>query len=369
MARVRLKQFIGRRVKGCRQDMTELGLDGLIVTDPADVTYLTGFLGHDSVLVVTNRRRVLVTDSRYVTQVRRECPGLAVRVRREPMAQAVAGVLEKPPKSRKKQQRVVGMDPEAVTVSAYRAYRRALGRGLKTVPSPVRRQRVRKDPSEIAAVRKAVRVAEGAMERLWPSIGIGVSERQLSAGLDYEMAVAGGTAPAFETIAAFGSHAAQPHARSGQVRLRANQPMLFDWGATVDGYRSDLTRCYVVGRIPPPFAEAYQRVAEAQLAAIEAVKPGARLKDIDAAARRVLKRLPGCYQHGTGHGLGLQVHEGPVVADGNNGICQAGMIVTIEPGIYLPGRFGVRIEDDVLVTARGRTVLSKLPKTLEDVRL
>ena len=369
MANVRLKQFIGQRVKKCRQSIAELGLDCVIVTDPAEVTYLTGFMGDDSVLVVTDRRRVLVTDSRYTAQVRRECPGLAVRVRKGPMAQAVADVLGGFPKGRKNQQQVVGIDPETVTVSAYSAYRRALGRGLKTVPSVVRKQRLRKDASEITSVRKAVRVAEAAMNELWNSIEIGVSERHLSARLEYEMAERGSSSAAFETITAFGGHAAQPHARSGPSRLRANQPILFDWGATIDGYRSDLTRCYVVGKIRRPFAEAYERVLEAQLAAIEAVRPGARLKNIDAAARRVLKGLPGRYQHGTGHGLGLQVHEEPVVGGGNDDICEAGMIVTIEPGIYLPGRFGVRIEDDVLVTEWGNTVLSTLPKTLEDVRL
>jgi len=371
---VRLKSFVAGRVKRVRELMVEHALDGLLVTDPAEVFYLTGFSGDDSILVLTNKQKVLVTDSRYLEQVRQECPSLAVKLRQGAMDQAVGQVVSAAMKKRQRSTKgkrtgKIGIDPQSVTLSQYRRLRRVLGRALWESKGLISELRLRKDSFEINQILRAVRVAEASMAALRGEIRLGVSERELAGRLEYQMSQRGSEKPAFDTIAAFGGHAAQPHARPGNGRLRKGQTILFDWGATVGGYRSDLTRCWAAGKIPPVFAEAYQRVLEAQHAAIEVVKPGVLLTEVDEAARNVFKRSRWMYQHGTGHGIGLKVHEGPVISMDSQGQLQEGMVVTIEPGWYQPGKFGVRIEDDVLVTAQGARVLSNLTKKLESIRL
>jgi Xaa-Pro aminopeptidase len=351
--------------------MREHGFDALILPEPNDVRYLTGFSGDDSVLVITPRRRVIVTDSRYVEQLRQECPGLRRFVRKGPMTDAIAYVwdwLASPSTRRRKL--TCALDSDAASHRQFQAYRKAIGRALTPVPSPLGTLRIHKDDLEVAALQKAVHIAQNAVRNVMPLVHPSVSERELAAIIDFAAARLGSDAPAFPTIVAFGHHTAQPHARPGSAELRKNQPILIDWGAAVDGYRSDLTRCFVLGKIPPVFAEAYRWVLETQHVAIAAVKPGAYLAEIDSAARNVLKRakLP-VYGHGTGHGVGLAVHEGPTISPKSQGLVEKGMVMTIEPAVYLPDKFGIRIEDDVLVTDKGSKTLSTLPKNLESVRV
>lgn len=376
MSYVRLKPFISARIKHCRVVLADRKLDALIVVDPADVSYLTGFGGEDSVLVLTRNRRVLITDSRFTIQARQECPGLALHIRKDDMPGAVAQVLQRlKPRSRKIF--TIGIEADPISLSAYRSYRRSIQKGLKSIQPLVPVLRQHKDAYEISQIRKAIRVAQDAMRTLLSESSAGQTEKELAARLEYEMARRGSTAPAFATIVAVGAHAAQPHAVAGKAKWRQNQSILFDWGATVNGYRSDLTRCFVLGKIRPVFADAYQRLLEAQLAAIEEVRDGVLLEQVDRAARRVLRRSKWpIYGHGTGHGLGLQIHEAPFLKPpgkrgkrGDKKVLSAGMVVTIEPGIYVPGRFGMRIEDDVLVTKRGSKVLTSLAKDLDSVKL
>lgn len=376
MAIARLKECVNRRIRRCRKVMAERDVDVLIVQAPVDVRYLTGFSGDDSVLVVTSNRKVLVTDSRYDQQIRQECPGLSIYLRRDTMANAVAAVLERLGRSGQKHKRKtakkkvsslrIGIESESIAVDEYQRYRKAIGRDLKSVANIVQLLRLHKDECEIAQIRQAVRVAEQAMAEVLDWIEPGFSEQEVAAYLNYQMARRCGGPPAFDTIVAYGGHGAQPHARPGKNRLRSSHTLLFDWGASVNGYRSDLTRCYVTGRIPPVFAEAYQRVLEAQLAAIEEIRPGVAIKQVDQVARNVLKKskLP-VYGHGTGHGIGLDIHEAPALYGRSEAVLEEGMIVTIEPAVYVPGKFGIRIEDDVLVTANGKKVLSRLDKTLK----
>ena len=347
--------------------MVRQKLNALVVTDPVNVRYLTGFSGGESVLLLTPNRKLLVTDSRFVEQVRHECYRLPLLSRKGPMPPAVGQALGRLLKGRRR--RRVGIDPASVTAKEHTAYRRAIGQGLIRTDALVSNLRLCKDADEVKQMSRALRVAEDAMRATVRWLKVGMTEFEVAARLDYEMARRGSTAPAFPTITAFGPHAAQPHAVPGRARLRRNQPILFDWGATINGYKSDLTRCYVIGKIPPRFAEAYQWVLEAQLAAIEAVKPGVPLAQVDRQARKAIGRRLPMYGHGTGHGLGLKVHEPPALGPQAAGHLDQGMIVTVEPGAYLPGRFGIRIEDDVLVTARGKRVLSRLAKDLDSVAL
>ena len=371
----RLKPFIAARVKRCRAVLVERQLDGLIVVDPADVSYLTGFGGEDSVLVLTRNRRVLVTDSRFTIQARQECPGLALHIRKDDMPGAVGQVLQR--LKQRKKNFATGIEADPITLSEYRAYRRSIKKGLRSIKPLVSVLRQTKDAYEISQIRKAIRVAQEAMTALLEERSAGKTERELSARLEYEMARRGSTSPAFGTIVAVGSHAAQPHAVASTLKWRRNQSILFDWGATVNGYRSDLTRCFVLGRIRPVFTDAYQRLLEAQLTAIEEVREGVLLEQVDNAARKLLKRSKWpIYGHGTGHGLGLKIHEWPFLKPpikgakrGSKDVLREGMVITIEPGIYVPGRFGMRIEDDVLVTERGAKVLTSLAKDLDSVKL
>jgi len=260
----------------------------------------------------------------------------------------------------------VGIEADHVTVGQYRKYRRAVGKGLKSIKSLVAPLRACKDSYELSRIKKAVRIAEDAMRALLEWFKMDMTERELAARLEYEMSRRHSTAAGFETIVAVAGHAAQPHAKPGNTRWKKNQPILFDWGATFAGYKSDLTRCFVAGKIRPAFAEAYQWLLEAQTSAIEAVRPGAFLKAIDEIARKSLLKSPfPIYGHGSGHGIGLAVHEQPFLGAKSKGRLREGMVITVEPGIYIPGRFGVRIEDDVLVTAGGHQILSTLAKDLD----
>jgi Xaa-Pro aminopeptidase len=369
MTVAKLKSYVSGRIKHLRAALKEQSLDALIITDPVDVTYLTGFGGEDSVLIVTATRKVLVTDTRFIVQIKHECPGLPMHIRKGKITDAVGEAIRRLKKSPRKKM-ALGIEADHVTVSQLRAYRKNIGKGLKQVKNMVVPLRQRKDDYELTQIRKAVRVAQDAMRAQLKFLRVGMSERELAARLEYEMALRGSTEPSFNSIVAVGAHAAQPHAIPGNLRLRKNQSVLYDWGATINGYRSDLTRCYVSGKIRPVFADAYRWVLEAQLAAIEEIRAGTDLKEVDAAAREVLSRSPyPVYGHGTGHGIGLKVHEEPFMSTLSKGTLEEGMVVTVEPGVYLPGKFGIRIEDDVLVTAKGARILSNLDKRLSSVAI
>jgi len=368
MPSVKLKSFVPGRLRRCRDRMLTHKLAGLIVTDPLDVRYLSGFSGGDSVLVLTADRKVLVTDSRYAQQAHEQCPSLTIKLRRGSMTDAVADVLSRLQSAKTAKHRI-GIIADAVTMSQYRAYRKAIGKSLCDCPAIISQLRVCKDSYEVAQIRKAVRLAEQALKNVLSWIKPGESELAVAGRLEYEMSRLGSNALAFSTIVAYGGHASQPHAQPGPKRLRRGQPLLIDWGATVNGYRSDLTRCFVAGRIRPAFAKAYTQVLEAQLLAIKEIRPGVALSRIDAVARERLKNVPDAYAHGTGHGIGLDIHENPAVTSNAQGLLREGMVVTVEPGIYVPGMFGIRIEDDVLVTAGGAAVLGRLAKNLESVCL
>ncbi|MEK7732384.1 MAG: M24 family metallopeptidase, partial [Planctomycetota bacterium] len=198
------------------------------------------------------------------------------------------------------------------------------------------------------------------------TIRVGQTELEMAARLEYEMKRRGASSPAFPTICAEGPNAAVPHAHPGLRKVKRDRAILFDWGARVGRYCSDLTRVVFVGSIPPKLGEVYRIVLEAQLAGIAAVKPGRRMCDVDAAARKIIADAGygDAFTHGLGHGLGLDVHEPPSLSFRSKEELEPGMIVTVEPGIYLPGVGGVRIEDDILVTPTGGRILTKLDKTL-----
>jgi len=232
-------------------------------------------------------------------------------------------------------------------------------------------QRAVKTPEEVSLIRKALAIQQEAFKRTCRFIKPGRSEVEVAAYLEYEMRKLGADGPSFNTIIAADANASLPHAIPGKKKIRKGGIVLIDWGAKYGGYCSDLTRVVGVGAMSRKMREVYQVVLDAQMAAIDAIAPGKKLADIDKVARDIITRAGygKAFGHSLGHGIGLDIHEQPTLASRSVGELQPGHIVTVEPGIYLPGVGGVRIEDDVLVTPRGGQVLSSLPKSLESAMI
>jgi Xaa-Pro aminopeptidase len=362
-----VRQAVADRCKRLRARLGDRPADAMLVTRAVDVRYLSGFTGEDSWLLVGKGKGWVLTDSRFAEEVERECPDFAHTVRRGSLVDALGKAVRRKRVSR------LAYDPNHVSVALLSRLRRELkGVRLLRLAGAVSDLRLRKDPLEVRAVRRAVRTAEAAWRAFREGIRLGMTEQALAGELEYHMRRAGAEGVAFPTIVAVNAHAARPHAKPGRRQLKRGAVLLTDFGARVDGYVSDLTRVLFAHRIPPRAREVYEVVRAAQSAAIAAIAPGARLRDVDAAARTVIEEAGygKRFRHGLGHGIGLEVHEQPRLAPrGVKGDLKPGMIVTVEPGIYLRGRFGIRLEDDVLVTETGRSVLSRLPSDPDEVVL
>ncbi len=368
--RKRTDRFAARRRSAARRTRTRTALDALLVTRPEDVGYLSGFTGEDSWLVIgTGSLAVLITDGRYVEQARAECPSMAIHLRSGAMSKALAAVTS--------EHGLTGLAFQAdhLTVRVRDVLADRLeGVALEPISGVVPGLRQQKDDAEVQAIRKAVKVAEQAFQSLLDEgagVFVGRTEREVAADLNYRMVCRGATKPSFETIVAAGPHGSLPHYRPADTVIRPDDAVLIDWGALVEGYCSDLTRVVFTGRIPPKLAEVYDVVLRAQKAAIRAIRPRLSCDGTDATARRVIEQAGygQSFLHGLGHGIGRQIHEAPTVGRGRKDRLRSGMVVTVEPGIYLPGVGGVRIEDDVLVTSQGHRRLSSLPTSIEAMTL
>jgi Xaa-Pro aminopeptidase len=341
------------------------GLSAYWLVEAANVRYLSGFTGEDSTLLVTPERSTLVTDSRYAEQAADEAHVDEVVSRHTPMAQAV-GVLCKAQGVKR-----VGVTAANVTHADFVAAAVA-AEGVEMISRKAgiaEEMRARKDADEVAAIRAALRLAEGAFLDFLSQVEPGRSEKWLAARLDYEMRIRGADGASFETICATGAHASMPHAVSGAAEVEADSAVLFDWGARLDGYCSDLTRVVGVGTIPRNLGTLVDALLEAQDAVFGKLRPGNRCGEADAAGRAVLAKAgQGRYfGHGIGHGVGLAVHELPRVGPDGETVLLPGMVVTVEPGIYVPGAIGARIEEMVLITPDGHEVLTSLPKRPEEL--
>jgi Xaa-Pro aminopeptidase len=247
---------------------------------------------------------------------------------------------------------------KSTSVAAFEALKKNIKGRVKAVANIIEPQRVSKDNSEIAAIRAAAQIADQALQRTLRYIKQGITENELAGTLDFQIRKLGGRS-SFETIVAFGSNASRPHHQPGKRKLKKNDTVLIDFGVRFKNYCCDLTRCFTVGKPSAFYKKVYDAVQKAQAAAIKMVKPGVEFRQVDAAAREVIRKydLP-VYGHGTGHGLGLELHEEPVISHDSKGKLQEGMVFTIEPGVYIPGKTGVRIEDDILVTGNGCSILT-----------
>jgi len=333
--------------------LKERNLGGSLITDRANVTYLTGFCGDDSWALIIGRRVWLLTDSRYTEQAKGECVGCKIIQRKDSLVAEVAKIV-----SRFKSAGVLGIE-NTPSVAVYDKVRKKLKAGFKKTGNLVKQLRAIKEPAEVADIRKASSIADAALDRALKRLKVGMTESELAGRIEFEIRKAGAVV-AFETIVCFGANVSQPHHIPGKRRLRKNNTILIDFGAKYKGYNSDKTRCFAVGKVKGGFQKAYDAVALAQKTAIDLIAEGVSAKDIDAAARKVIKKRGfGVFGHGLGHGLGLEVHELPVLSPKSKDILKAGQVVTVEPGIYIPGKFGIRIEDDVLVTKTGQKIITR----------
>ena len=343
----------------------------LLLTSPTNVRYVSGFTGEDSWLLVGRDWGVLLTDGRFTEQAASECRHVEVftRTRTGRMFEAMKQVLKG------RGVRRLAIEGQHVTVALRQAMEKFFPRmRLVVLGGEMDALRERKDAGELAAIRKAIRAAQRAFKALISKGAAGLvgrTENQVAAELEYLMRQMGAARPSFETIVAAGAHGSMAHYRPGPTKIVRDQAVLIDWGAVVDGYCSDLTRVVFTGRIPPQIEAVYETVRQAQAAAIKAIGPRVSCGAADAAARSVIAAAGHgkAFSHGTGHGLGLEVHESPRLGQKVKQRLAEGMVVTVEPGIYLPGVGGVRIEDDVLVTSDGARRLSSLPSALGDMRL
>ncbi|MCC7293593.1 MAG: aminopeptidase P family protein [Phycisphaerales bacterium] len=354
------------RLRRCRSAMAQLDVRALLVTRPMDCFYLTGFTGEDSAVLVLPDKAHLLTDRRFETEARREAPWAKAWMRRGTLNQEVAKACQA------LRIKSLAVQPEGLTVAAA-AELSKLCRPTKLTRAAdvVGALRKIKDAEDLRCMKRAIVVAEEAFTVTRKKIRTGMTELELAALLEYEMKRRGALRPAFPSIIAEGPNAALPHASPGSRKVREGSAILFDWGARVGLYCSDLTRMVFVGTVSPRFRSVYEAVLAAQMRGIEAVRPAARMCDVDAVARQSIKKagFGKRFSHGLGHGLGLDVHEAPSVSWRSDEAMQPGMVVTVEPGIYISGFGGVRIEDDVLVTSSGGRVLTHLGKRIEDALL
>jgi Xaa-Pro aminopeptidase len=363
-----MDRFLSRREK-LRSILKSDELDALLVSAPSNVSYLTGFSGDSSMLLLSRLRDVIISDGRFTTQLEQECAGVEcyIRAAGQEMNAAVAYVLEALGQVR------VAIEGTSVTVADYDAIRAAAPRvSFVSASGRVEALRQIKDLGEIAAIREAVLVAERAFTMFRAGLRLDDSEKDAADALDGYLRRCGATAASFPPIVAVGVRSSLPHARpTPDALIGQDDFVLVDWGATGRPYKSDLTRLLVTGKVTPKFEAIYRTVLTAQERGIAAIRPGAKAHDVDAEARSVIEEagFGRFFDHGLGHGLGIDIHEAPRLRKGSGVTLEAGMVVTVEPGIYLPDWGGIRIEDDVLVTPDGYEVLTHLPKSLETVRI
>ena len=355
---------IKKRLAGLRQRLDRRGLDALLVNDEMNVRYLSGFTGDSSAVIVGRSDAVFITDSRYTEQAAAECPGFDIVTRRSRMIgeiveQAGALGIES-----------LGVEAHVLTLDSGGRLRDELA-PIKMVETTrlIEGLRERKSKQEVDTIRACIEASERCIAHVRNYLVPGIRERDIAAEMEYFVRGLGFDGMAFPPIVAFGPRGSLPHARVTDRRMAEGDAVLIDWGVAGGGYCSDLTRVFFHHKIPDRFKRIYQIVLEAQKRAIDRIGPGVSAQEVDAAARDYIARsgFGEQFGHGLGHGIGMEVHEAPTIGPSSEGQLRRRMVFTVEPGIYLPGVGGVRIEDDVLVTSRGVKVLSDAPKRLNDM--
>ncbi len=359
-------EHLENRLAKLRGRIAESGADAMLISNPYDIRYLTGFGGEDSWAVIGPKDVTVLSDRRFEEELTVHTPYVRAVMRKNSLSEELGKV------AKRHRMRKIAVQAEHVTLSQ----RRSIVKHLKKTSLPLTdgwllQQRAIKDAREVAMIEEAIAIQQEAFKKLLPQIKVGMTERQVCAILEFTMRKLGADGPAFKTIVGAGPNSSIPHYHPGDFKIEKNQPLLIDFGAVKHGYHSDMTRVVVIGKLSKRMAEVYNVVRESQLAGIAAIGPGKSLKDVDKAARDVIKRAGYGKQfgHSLGHGLGLQIHEEPRLSWAAKGELQAGHVVTVEPGVYLPGVGGVRLEDDVLVTPIGGRPLCSLPTDLNSAMI
>ena len=357
------------RLSRVRQELAAHGLDALVVSNPTNLRYLSGYTGSAGLLVCTAERPELIVDGRYALATRQAVADgrlgpVDVEVVEGRYDLTLATVLTK------LNTPAVGFEAEHLTVALFEAWKRAApGATFQGMYRLIESHRAVKDAREVAVLRRAALLLSDVARHLPDFVAAGKTEREVARAIEQAIETAGFSAPAFPTIVASGPHSAHPHARPTDRRLQSGDLVVLDFGGVLDGYCGDLTRMAAVEPVSADALALFEAVREAHAAAIAAVRPGVLASEVDAAARATLssRGVGDAFLHGTGHGLGLDLHEAPRLgrpdADRPEFLAP-GMVCTIEPGVYVEGTGGVRLEDDVLVTAVGCEVLTDAPRDL-----
>jgi Xaa-Pro aminopeptidase len=343
--------------------LPDVDVDAVLITDLVNVRYLTGYTGSNGLALIAPDTRAFVTDFRYVEQAAEEVDPAFDRLKASvDLLEAIKEAL--PPAGELR----LGFEAAHVSVRERDRLRELLPDRIELVGvhGLVEGLRAVKDAAEQAAIQAAAALADEAFEQLIAGGLIGRTERELALELEFDMRRRGAEQPSFPPIVAGGAHGALPHASPRAAEVRRGDLVVIDWGAQLDGYCSDCTRTVAAGAVDAHGREIYQLVLDAQLAALDAVKPGADGREVDSVARDRIEAAGHGerFGHGLGHGVGLDVHEAPRLAQRSDAVLEPGNIVTVEPGVYLPGELGVRIEDLVLVTDEGRQILTGISKAL-----
>jgi Xaa-Pro aminopeptidase len=356
-----------RAIQRLLQDsaFTANAADALLVTHPEHVRYLSGFTGSNGWLLIRRSSALFLTDPRYREQAAHEVRGMRVLVvSGRTFAAALAGL------QLGRKLRTLGYEADHLSFTTSANLKKLL-RPLRlvAVSGVVEELRATKFPDELRAIRAAIRISERSFLEIVPMLRPGVTELEIAAELSYRQRRMGADGDAFPPIVLFGRHSSLVHGQPTRARLPRRGPILIDFGCRVDGYGSDLTRTLHMGPATKRFRAAYETVRDAQRAGCAAVQAGISAAQLDALVR---DRIAGAglgawFEHGLGHGIGLEMHEAPLLSSRNGAPLESGQVVTIEPGVYIPRSFGIRIEDDVLVTADGAVVLSTLPRTLTEL--
>ncbi len=363
-----MSYYLARRDK-LRQRLKAEGMTALLITNFTNVSYLSGFSGDDSFLLVHPQGDLIISDGRYRTQIEEECPGLESLIR--PGSLSLFDAVAKIVGGFRGASLRIGVEADSITVAQRDKLAEKLPKwDVAPTCGRVEDLRMIKDKREIERIRTAIRCAHRGLDLLRCSLQEDQTEIELRNELEYAMRKFGADDKSFPSILAVGERAALPHAVPTSKAVRESELLLIDWGAKCEGYISDLTRTWITKKPSPKLRKVYATVLKAQKKAIEAIRPEEISGNIDRIARSIIEDagFGKAFSHGLGHGIGLQVHENIRLSQGNKAVLQPGMVLTVEPGIYLPGWGGVRIEDDILVTKSGYENLSaNVPKEFEEM--
>ncbi len=344
---------------------SEINARALLLTSQPNIFYFTGFTGHDSWAIVDRNRVIIITDGRYLLQAQQQCSSAKIVIRQGSITDAFSKIV--------KRHRIksIAIIEEEITLSLFGKLKKSVEKIAvrKMSGKIIDELREIKSATEITNIKKAIKISEKSFLQAIGEIKIGMSEREFSALLEYKMKLNGAEKSAFDIIVACGRNSAKPHAEASNNKLKASQPIVIDFGVRYKGYCSDLTRTIWLGKMPEYYRRIYEICLNAQRIAISFIRDGIEVGTIDKKARDIIesKGYGKYFLHSTGHGIGLNVHENPVLSQRVKQKLKKGMIVTVEPGIYIPGKGGIRIEDDILVTEQGYEILSSLPKEIDDV--